>query len=480
MKKSLFSESFPFIETLAKQHPNAGFYIVGGAVRDALLNRPYKDYDFVFTGIPIDALISSLQSLGEVNLVGKRFGVLKFRSKERHVTYDIALPRKEFSLSFSGGYRDFEVQSDYNMPIEQDLARRDLTINAMAYNIVTHELVDPFLGERDLAQQIIRTVGSPTLRFQEDYSRMLRAIRFACKLDFHIHEHTKEALVKLAHHIQDTIDTDWIVAREVISQEFLKAFEANPTKCLYMYDDFALLKLLLPEIKALQETKQSPPYHLEGSAWNHLILSLSKLDSKEFIHYFKEPVSLLTKLAILFHDIGKTKTATQDEQGIHFKHHEQVGAEMTQDICRRLALGASPFYPFSCKRLSWIIRNHMISIYHFRERVKRTHLEDLFFTEKPGLELLQCMLADQLASVTEKHIQSTEAFEQLFAELQEMAPEGSLPAPLISGKELIDFLAIQPGPKVKTLLNQLREEQLQGKILTKDQAKAYLKTSHIK
>ena len=149
MKQPLFEKNWPFINELAKTFPKAGFFLVGGAVRDALLKRPVKDYDFVFAGIELEQLIEALKQYGEVNLVGKRFGVIKFRPSETKETLDIALPRKEFSLSFSGGYRDFEIQSDPFMPVEEDLARRDLTINAMAYNLITHELVDPFLGERD-------------------------------------------------------------------------------------------------------------------------------------------------------------------------------------------------------------------------------------------------------------------------------------------------------------------------------------------
>ena len=204
----------PFISKLLAEYPSAGIFIVGGAVRDVLLGWPVKDYDLVAQGIPLDALISSLEKLGEVNLVGKRFGVIKFRPQDDAHFFDIALPRKERSINFSGAYRDFEIQSDYLLPIEEDLARRDFTINAMAYDLRHNTIVDPFFGQKDLKAKTIRTVGSAATRFQEDYSRMLRAVRFASRFGFSISEKTAAAIKKMAHHLHDKLGDEWIVSRK--------------------------------------------------------------------------------------------------------------------------------------------------------------------------------------------------------------------------------------------------------------------------
>ena len=115
MRKVEFKQTWPFAEHLAKEFPEVEIFVVGGAVRDTMLGREVKDFDFVVRMVPIDKLIASLKKLGEVDLVGKRFGVIKFRPKGQKGQFDIALPRREFSLSFSGGYRDFDIQSEGRM-----------------------------------------------------------------------------------------------------------------------------------------------------------------------------------------------------------------------------------------------------------------------------------------------------------------------------------------------------------------------------
>ena len=216
----------------------------------------------VAQGIPLDALISSLEKLGEVNLVGKRFGVIKFRPQDDAHFFDIALPRKERSINFSGAYRDFEIQSDYLLPIEEDLARRDFTINAMAYDLRHNTIVDPFFGQKDLKAKTIRTVGSAATRFQEDYSRMLRAVRFASRFGFSISEKTAAAIKKMAHHLHDKLGDEWIVSRKRSAKNSSKP--SMRVRVLYeLMDELNLLKTVFPT-QALQACKQTPPYHTEA------------------------------------------------------------------------------------------------------------------------------------------------------------------------------------------------------------------------
>lgn len=470
---------WPFVQTIFERHPESRVYVVGGAVRDWLLKKDVKDYDLVVAGVPLEELIATLQTAGEVDVVGKRFGVLKLRPTDDNRTFDIALPRKEYSWSFTGGYRDFDIQSDHTLPIDVDLSRRDFTINAMAYDLRGKEIVDPFFGQKDLKAKIVRTVGSAATRFQEDYSRMLRGIRFACRLGFTLSEQTAKAIAKLGHHLNDRMHDDWVVAREVISQEFLKAFDAAPQRCLQLMDELGLLAIIFPELKALQVCEQTPPYHTEGNAYEHVLLALQQTEHAPFKTHFPEPLPLMSKLAILFHDLGKPAAAKKDGDRIRFIGHEAIGAKMTAELCNRLKLGSTPYYPFSHDDLVWIVREHLFAIKRKGQPIKATLIEQMFFSpRRPGRSLLHCMLADQLASVRADAVTEPEPIETLLAQIHQLAPDGTLPPPLISGHDVIEWLELKEGPKIAEILDAVREEQLQGKINTPDEAKQFLLTHY--
>lgn len=281
----------------------------------------------------------------------------------------------------------------------------------------------------------------------------------------------------MAHHLNDKINDDWVVAREVISQEFLKGFDLNPTKALRLSDELKILEIILPEVKALQKCEQSPPYHNEGSVYNHALLGLESIQSERFKKYFPNSIKLITKLGILFHDIGKPKCATKSSDGsIHFNKHDIVGAEIVQKICSRLQLGASSYYPFKCKQLSWLVKNHLFSIHYKNKPTSPLKLEELFFSKTyPSKSLLPVMLADQLATIVSEGIDQTEPFIILYKALKKLAPKGTLPDPLLSGDDVIRLCDIKPGPEIKKKLNSVREKQLRGEIKTKKEAKQLLK-----
>ena len=165
-------------------------FLVGGAVRDALLGFPSKDEDVLVTGIEWSRLEAALQDVGRVDAVGASFGVLKV--VRDGLVIDVALPRTEQSTGI--GHRDFAVTYDPKLPLEADLARRDFTVNAMARRISDDVLIDPFNGAQDLERRVLRAVGNPRERFTEDPLRMLRAARFVAKLDFVLEPDTLAAL----------------------------------------------------------------------------------------------------------------------------------------------------------------------------------------------------------------------------------------------------------------------------------------------
>ncbi|KKW32861.1 MAG: tRNA nucleotidyltransferase/poly(A) polymerase [Candidatus Uhrbacteria bacterium GW2011_GWA2_52_8d] len=248
-----------FIDGFFADHPTAGLYLVGGAVRDALLARhPHEvDFDFVVTGLAAPKLEAWFRTRGAINLVGQHFGVYKFMPtgfSPEHIEFiDIALPRTEMVTQGSlGGYKDFDVQSDPNLPIEEDLARRDFTINAMAFDVRTQTLIDPFNGRTDLAQKTLRAVGDPTQRFTEDLSRILRGIRFASELDFVIEEETGQAIKTLIPKLNLQKDVEgkreYVVPRETVGMELAKALCRNPAHAIKELEAHGALQELFPEI----------------------------------------------------------------------------------------------------------------------------------------------------------------------------------------------------------------------------------------
>lgn len=195
---------------------NADLFVVGGAVRDALLGRPVTDLDLIARGMALADLKARLSTLGTIDTSGERWGVLSLTldgSKN-----DIALPREEKVHTGDGGYFDTQAQPNPALPIVTDLKRRDFTVNAMALNIRTGELIDPFHGQEDCKQKVLRTVGNPVERFTQDHSRILRCLRFATQLGFTIEPITWEGL-----HTVVTQTGQLRIPKRIWEQEFTRA-----------------------------------------------------------------------------------------------------------------------------------------------------------------------------------------------------------------------------------------------------------------
>ncbi len=472
-------------------------YLVGGAVRDALLGiKDIKDYDFVVRGMNLDKLGKELEKLGKVNLVGKTFGVYKFLpgDKKIEVAYDIALPRTEISKA-TGGYRDFDVQYNEKLDIREDLGRRDFTINALAYNIFSKELVDEFDGVRDLKDKIIRTVGNAYGRFEEDYSRMLRAIRFACQLDFKIEEITWEAVVKLISHINDeATDGDRIVPYEVIASELLKSFVLNPIHAFDLYDKSGATEQLMPELLKMKDCPQPTNWHSEGDVWEHTRLCLKNLESTSFQNRFKKNLVFSGKsgkvvgadlvMALVWHDVGKPYTImTPEKDGtdrLRFNNHDVTSAKMAKVNFEKLKLSAAPEFDFDVDKSVWLISKHHLFDTKTIKEMKNSTIEKYFFSSKfSGEDLLKTGFADMFSSVREDTGEGDlENFGMMFDrinELKKLGKDKKLPDSLINGKDVMKILGIRPGKKVGMIMEALREKQLAGKIRTKEEAKEEIK-----
>ncbi|MDD4995242.1 MAG: HD domain-containing protein [Patescibacteria group bacterium] len=463
--------------------PRGEMYLVGGVVRDILMGRTKRgDLDFVVRGVAATDLKKFLTKYGDVNLVGRSFGVFKFRTRGRADFIDFALPRTEHARG-SGAYRDFSVQSDPKLEIADDLGRRDFTVNALAWNTKTNDLVDQFGGLNDLRGGIIRAVGEPKERFLEDYSRILRALRFTTELNFEIEGRTWHAIKKLIPEINKKSGGSWIVPRETIAKEFLKSFAADPAEAFEWWNESGALAEIVPETAAMRRCGQPERYHAEGNVLEHTRLALRAIASPEFKKEFGyKNIPIYLALAVLFHDIGKPavkKGGSPKDAG--FTGHAAAGAKITREITNRLRLESYKAAEIDIEtgRLAWLVGEHMFILHNDPKKLSFTEIESRFMRpDFPGDLLLALCWADIRGGKTSAEIVDLYMVHYLGVKnrirgIRRRFPKG-LPPRLLDGREVQNILKIKPGPRIAEILCDLRERQLEGKISTSGQAKKYL------
>jgi len=494
-----------FIKTLFDIFPDLELHLVGGMVRDLILNvTNSKDYDFVARNVDVKDLTTELNKLGWCDLTGRDFGVIKFKPAESNQFIDIALPRAEQG-KMTGGYRDFNLQVDKKLSLEKDLARRDLTINAMAWDIKNRNLIDPFRGQEDIEAKLIRAVGSPEKRFQEDYSRILRALRFACQFNFKIEPKTWAALKKLVPHIvekrkitqqehiqrrlaQEIIEEDRekyltqltslsaeekialveedIVPTETLTREFFKTLIVNPLHAAQIYDECGALGILMPEITDLKGCTQSAKFHSEGDVWTHTLLMLKKLSEPEFSEYFPNfKISGAFILGCLLHDIGKPAMRTVDDSvtppKISFKGHAEEGVAIAKKICARLKLSHD-----SQEKISFMIKHHMLILSSPEIDKFRAHkLAQCFIDNPHSQDLLALFYLDLMGGIKADGTTDQALFDETLQRIEEIK-ETRLhqPKKIIDGAKVIEILEITAGPFVACILDLIDELKDQGKI----------------
>lgn len=492
MNKELIKQLPPTLVSLA-QHllvdlKEGEVYLVGGAVRDLILGRTTKDYDLVVRGINIKTLEHWLSEHGKVNFVGKTFGVFKWQPAGwAGEIIDVALPRTEHVQIGTGQYRDFAVQSNLNLPIEEDLIRRDFTINALALNLTTGKLIDPSGGEVDLKKKIIRTVGEPKLRFNEDLSRTLRGLRFACQLDFAIEKTTWQEIKNLSTKTASgKLKNDWLVPREIIARELLKSFKNNPVKALEILDESDFLNELLPEVTLMKGVPQHPEFHSEGDVFEHTKLSLAALNAPEWKKFFGATQPTLNVIiAGLLHDIGKPLTLkTPEKHGVNrirTDGHDMVGAKLIPQICNRLKLTSytdPEAGQINIDDVTWLVEKHMLLVHGKPSVLKPSTIYRYFWKDAQlGLELQQVLFADSWSTRPLDGRQLTDSVRELqkcILELGHKLPKGKLEL-FMSGNDIMKKFKLEPGPKVGNLLRELETAQLENRVCNRTEAEKYLK-----
>ncbi len=511
--------------------PLAEVFLVGGGVRDIFLSREIKDYDFVVRNISLRGLEAWLKKNGRVNLVGKNFGVFKFTPLEIQSRYspwtkskakppygsghlfntfnpksltgftprgfggemiEIAMPRTEKSMG-TGAYRDFKIRSNANLKIEEDLGRRDFTINAMAIDLFASRdkvFIDPFNGLKDLKNKLIMTVGKPEQRFNEDYSRLLRAIRFACQLDFEIEKKTWSSIKKLIPRLNKLNQSgDYLVPREIVGREFLKSLRAGFSRAIILWDKSGAFKILMPEILKMKKCPQPKEYHTEGDVWQHAMLALDKLSSPEFFakfsasggkkEFLKQDVSNELMVAAFFHDIGKPHTLARQNGRLTFYNHDQEGARLTQNICERLKLSSPEEVGIDIKKTTWLVRSHMIFSNNVKIMRPQTIAKYFFNADYPGIDLLKLHLVDALASILPPRKPNLTNFYSCLRRIKDLGllkkKNQKVLAPLLNGHEIMKIFKIKPGPAVGRYLDILRKEQFLGHLKNRSSAEKFLR-----
>lgn len=405
----------------------------GGCVRDRLLGITPKDFDVATSALPEQVMGFFPRTVA----VGAAFGVILVQTE--------AGPIEVATFRHDGPYLDGRHPSSVTFTNErEDAARRDFTVNAMYLDPATDEILDYVGGQTDLAAKTLRAVGDPAARFREDHLRLLRAVRFAARLEFEIDPATLAAMQALAPHCVDT-------SVERVRDELLKMLtEGHARRAIALLDESGLLPHVLPEIMPMKGCEQPPEYHPEGDVFVHTLMLLEQLGM----------CTPTLALGALLHDVGKPATQTFEDR-IRFNLHEKVGARMTEAICRRLRLPND-----TAERATWLVENHMrlAATPDMRESRRKRFVREPGFDELLELGRIDCMASHGDTS----HI---DWIKKYIANLQ---PDEIRPVPLVTGHDLI-ALGLPPGPRFKEMLTQIEDLQLEGQLTTREAALARLR-----
>ena len=429
------------IEILNKLNEYGKGYIVGGAIRDILLGLKPKDVDFA-TNLPY-GILKTLFSEYTPKETGKSFGVLRIRIN--NIDYEIA----KFREDIYGKEKKVSFVDD----IKNDLARRDFTINAMAYN-QKEGIIDLYNGQKDIENRIINFVGSAEERIIEDPLRVLRAFRFMSRLNFSLSENTIEAIKKQKDLLKN-------IPEERITMEFSKLLLGENIKnTLTLMKDIGVLELIIPEFKATYDFNQCNPHH-NLDLFNHIINVVSKV-----------PADLELRYSALLHDIAKPIVQTFDEKGIaHYKTHEIVGADMARDILTRLKLPVKLI-----DTVVEIIKKHMVLYKDITDKKFNKLLSEMGYDNL--WRLIEHSIADNSSKNNEVVSTENDLHERLkrAVEKQMQVTVNDL---AINGKDLIElgFTGKEVGEIKKELLDKYLSEEIQN---NKEEMLEYVKEKYKK
>ncbi|MGH9465790.1 MAG: CCA tRNA nucleotidyltransferase [Terriglobales bacterium] len=397
----------------------------GGAVRDRLLGLPAQDFDVATDATP-DAI---MRLFPRHAAVGAAFGVVLVHEPEASI--EVATFRTDGS--YPDGRHPQAVA--YASSAREDVLRRDFTINGLLLDPLSGDILDFVGGRADLEARFIRAIGDPERRFAEDRLRLLRAIRFAARLDFAIEPATWDAIQRHAGEIGR-------ISAERVRDEIVKMLTGGRARrSLELLAGSGLLAQVLPEVAAMQGVEQPPQYHPEGDVWTHTLMMMEALP---------HPVSPALALGVLLHDVGKPKTFRRAPDRIRFDNHAAVGAAMAAAIAQRLRLSGA-----DTDEVVALVAEHMKwpELPRMRESTRKRFLRQPHIEDQIELLRLDCASSHRDLSL----------YELARRHVEELTPEQLRPPRLLTGRDLI-AMGYPPGPRFREILDAVEDAQLEGSL----------------
>jgi len=426
--------------------------VVGGWVRDRIMRLPCKDVDLEVYGIPADALRALLGEFGNVNTVGESFTVYKVGD------VDVALPRRESKIG--RGHKAFEVTGDPHLSFEDAARRRDFTINAIAWDPLTRDYIDPFNGRADIDARVLRAVDLRT--FGDDSLRVLRAIQFAARFEFNLDPGTAD--------LCRSIPLDDLPAERVWGEiEKLLLQAARPSIGFTLALDLGVIDRLFPEIKALVGCEQEPEWHPEGDVWVHTLMVVD--EARKRIDDLDRPRQVAVMLGAVCHDLGKPPTTAFVDGRIRSIDHEQAGVAPATAVLDRLNIHTMD--GFDVRREVLGVTAHHLKPGMFRQ--SPTPVSDGAFrrlAQKVDLELLARVAKSDCLGRTGRF--DCSAMDWFLERARQLGVEHAPPEPILKGRHLLE-LGLKPGPQVGAVLKQVYEKQLDGSVTTLEEGIALAK-----
>ena len=422
---------------------------VGGFVRDRILARPSKDLDMEVFGIPQERLQTLLESLGKVVPAGAAVPVYKIGE------VDVALPRRESKTG--RGHKGFTVEGDPSMSFHEAARRRDFTINAIGWDPLTDEYLDPFNGREDLRLRILRVVDPKT--FSDDSLRALRALQFAARFELTIDPE--------AARICSAIALDDLPAERIWGEfEKLLLQAQRPSIGFELARALGVIHQLLPEMEALYDCPQDPEWHPEGNVWIHTLMVIDK--ARELNGDLDRSRLATVMLGAVCHDLGKPMTTAVIDGRIKSPNHEAMGVEPATKILDRLNINTLDGFDVRTQVLG-IVVEHLRPIAFFKARDAVTDGAFRRLAQKVDLELLTRFARADCTGRTGSF--DCSGIEWFIDRARTLGVEHRPPAPVLLGRHLIE-LGVEPGPRMGEILRAVYEMQLDGQVTSIEEAKA--------
>jgi tRNA nucleotidyltransferase (CCA-adding enzyme) len=433
----------PLVEAIAREADRLGgrALIVGGWVRDRLLGRVSKDIDLEIFGIQPDQLRALLTRFGPVNAVGESFTVYKVGG------IDVSLPRRDSKTG--EGHRGFTVEGDPAMSVEDAARRRDFTINAIAFDPLTGEYLDPFNGREDLRTRTLRAVDPQT--FAEDSLRVLRAVQFAARFDCTLESGTRA--------LCERIPLDDLPAERVWGElEKLLLQAQRPSAGLTLALDLGVIRRLFPELEALVGCPQEPEWHPEGDVWIHTLMVVDEARTR--IGDLEHAPKVTVMLGALCHDVGKPPTTAFIDGRIRSMDHEQAGVMPAARLLDRLNVYTLDGYDVRSQVLG-IVAHHLKPLAFAKALPRAGDGAFRRLALKVDLELLgRVAESDCRGRAGEFDCSGIRWF---LERARELGVQHAAPEPLLLGRHLL-ALGVRPGPRVGVILREVYERQLDGRV----------------